>query len=249
MIRSIMVRIAFLFAVVCFVNAAVPQKVEAQIFASKAQPFYRFRVNNINLGYFLTADYQEGINSQFAPDGFFGGSPLSYGILEPPAGYTPSAGQNLFAFHKWRVLENGRLYYYYSWAYHTITNSNYTYQGSVGYVLPPGDSRGVDLLVYYSQKYGYWYTTNQYEQRPDVGTNSTTYAYQGVACSLPLTDSNPYCSANPTCYYFEPSPPPPPPPTCDPVEEQNCYNNGGSWDSSTCQCNYNPPCPPDMICP
>ena len=25
-------------------------------------------------------------------------------------------------------------------------------------------------------------------------------------------------------------------PSCDPWQEQNCWNNGGSWDSSACQC-------------
>lgn len=42
----------------------------------------------------------------------------------------------------------------------------------------------------------------------------------------------------------EEPPPPPPPPSCDPVEEQNCYANGGSWDPSTCYCTYYepPPC-------
>jgi hypothetical protein len=33
----------------------------------------------------------------------------------------------------------------------------------------------------------------------------------------------------------------PPPSSCDPVEEQNCNNNGGIWDSSTCFCDYPPP--------
>lgn len=37
-------------------------------------------------------------------------------------------------------------------------------------------------------------------------------------------------------------PPPPPPPTCDPYEEQNCYNYGGSWDSTNCYCYQNDPC-------
>lgn len=36
-------------------------------------------------------------------------------------------------------------------------------------------------------------------------------------------------------------PPPPPPPSCDPVQEQNCYANGGSWDSGACYCIYEPP--------
>jgi len=35
--------------------------------------------------------------------------------------------------------------------------------------------------------------------------------------------------------------PPPPPPACDPVQEQNCWNQGGSWDSFNCFCNYEPP--------
>lgn len=72
MTKNVMLRIAFLFAVVCFVNTAVPQKVDAQ-YALKSQTFYRFRVSNSNLGYFLTANYQEGTNSQFIPDGSFDG--------------------------------------------------------------------------------------------------------------------------------------------------------------------------------
>lgn len=36
------------------------------------------------------------------------------------------------------------------------------------------------------------------------------------------------------------------PPSCDAVQEQDCYNNGGSWDSSTCDCTYiNPEPYPD----
>jgi Domain of unknown function (DUF4214) len=31
----------------------------------------------------------------------------------------------------------------------------------------------------------------------------------------------------------------PPQPGCDVNEEQNCYNQGGDWDSSTCSCTYN----------
>ncbi len=45
MTKNVMLRIAFLFAVVCFVNTAVPQKVDAQ-YALKSQTFYRFRVSN-----------------------------------------------------------------------------------------------------------------------------------------------------------------------------------------------------------
>jgi hypothetical protein len=30
--------------------------------------------------------------------------------------------------------------------------------------------------------------------------------------------------------------PPPPPPACDPVQEQNCYDSGGDWDSINCRC-------------
>jgi hypothetical protein len=35
----------------------------------------------------------------------------------------------------------------------------------------------------------------------------------------------------------------PPPPSCDPVEEQDCYYQGGSWDSASCFCTiiYEPP--------
>ncbi|MDQ3744486.1 MAG: hypothetical protein M3444_08895 [Acidobacteriota bacterium] len=36
---------------------------------------------------------------------------------------------------------------------------------------------------------------------------------------------------------------PPPPSSCDPLAEQDCYDNAGSWNSSTCQCTLPPdPC-------
>lgn len=36
---------------------------------------------------------------------------------------------------------------------------------------------------------------------------------------------------------------PPPPSTCDPVQEQYCYDAGGDWDSTTCRCTVPPdPC-------
>lgn len=38
------------------------------------------------------------------------------------------------------------------------------------------------------------------------------------------------------------------PVVCDPVEEQNCYYQGGSWDASSCSCNYVPPCGWGGIC-
>lgn len=35
----------------------------------------------------------------------------------------------------------------------------------------------------------------------------------------------------------------PPQPTCNPAEEQACYNNGGTWDPGLCSCTYEPdPC-------
>lgn len=36
----------------------------------------------------------------------------------------------------------------------------------------------------------------------------------------------------------------PPPNTCDAALEQDCYNNGGSWNTNTCSCEYYDP-PPD----
>lgn len=34
-----------------------------------------------------------------------------------------------------------------------------------------------------------------------------------------------------------------PPSSCDPIQEQSCYDNGGNWNSSTCSCTYPPdPC-------
>lgn len=36
--------------------------------------------------------------------------------------------------------------------------------------------------------------------------------------------------------------PPPPLPECDPVEEQNCWNTGGTWNFSSCYCTSNNTC-------
>jgi hypothetical protein len=44
------------------------------------------------------------------------------------------------------------------------------------------------------------------------------------------------------------SSPPPPPPTCNPDDEQSCYNSGGIWDSSTCGCTIPDQCRPDGYC-
>lgn len=38
------------------------------------------------------------------------------------------------------------------------------------------------------------------------------------------------------------------PVVCDPVDEQNCYYQGGSWDASSCSCNYVNPCWGGGIC-
>lgn len=37
---------------------------------------------------------------------------------------------------------------------------------------------------------------------------------------------------------------PPPPPTCDPQQEADCWNNGGSWDSYSCTCSPQGGCEP-----
>ncbi len=37
-------------------------------------------------------------------------------------------------------------------------------------------------------------------------------------------------------------------PTCDPVQEQNCYANGGIWDPNSCFCDFGGGCGPGVIC-
>lgn len=182
----------------------VPHKATAQSQMVAPVPFYRFVVNFTNLGNLLTANYQEGVNLNYAYTPF----PVTAGIVLPPgAGWTPAPGQGLIPLYRWKVSQNGRIYYYYSWVYSSL-GSGYTYQGVAGYVLPPDGSRGgIRLNAYYSQVRGYYFTVGT--EQPPVGTgcypggpqiDCTGFGSQGTTCYLPQGGQ----------YSFNPPPPPNP---------------------------------------
>ncbi|HEX5707940.1 MAG TPA: hypothetical protein VFX96_11625 [Pyrinomonadaceae bacterium] len=192
-------------------------------------------------------------------------SSLRAGIVPPqPPGYTPAPGNPLIPIYQWRVVQGGRTYYYYSGPSFG-GGPGYYFEGQLGWVLPANYQQGsaldqngqqihgAPINYYYSTSKGYWYTSF----RPDQGgavqicfpdachPGNTSYVFQGVGFQLPIFESAP--GFNPPVFNFVP---PPPPPSCDPVDEQACYNFGGSWDPGTCSCNYyNPdPCGGGGIC-
>lgn len=234
---------------------APPPAAKAQSGPISAAPtpiLYRWRVSNSNLGYMLHQSLAAGQNLGYTNEGsvfqpFFPNSQRA-GIVNPqPPGYTPAPGNPLIPIYQWRVVQSGRTYYYYSGPSFG-GGSGYYYEGQLGWVLPPNYTtpsgstvQGVPINYYYSTRYGYWYTS----QRPDVpglpggicfpdtcNAGTTSYRFQGVGFQLPVWDTS---YQNPPEFIFDP---PPPAPICDPADEQYCYDTGGSWDSSTCSCNY-----------
>jgi hypothetical protein len=243
-------------------GASIPSSVHAQSGQLTAQPstLFNFRVSSSNRGFMLTGIAQRGYNLGYTnfgslfPNDQIAGRSISAGIVLPPAAnYTPAAGQYLVPLYQWRVVQGSRTYYYYSTTYLNL-GGGYYFEGLVGYVLPanfqtvvmPNGERlqGAPVNYYYSTRYGYWYSTERPEQLghcfPD-GCN-TTYQFQAVGFQLPVTikNTNGACDIGSDCPVFLFDPPyVPPPPTCEPADEEYCYNSGGSWDSSTCSCSYN----------
>lgn len=98
---------------------------------------------------------------------FYNGTPGF--IYIPEFGFTP-ANPGLRALHQWRVVQDGRLYYYYSPNYRVL-GPGYTYDGIRGYMYDPFQNEATvpnigggsaTLPMYkvkscYSQTYGYWY--------------------------------------------------------------------------------------------
>jgi hypothetical protein len=131
-------------------------------------PFYRFRVSDTNLGYLYTASFQEGANAGFTPDGGLGNpnGVIGFVVVPPAQNSTPVAGQGLVPLHRLRVIESGRAYWYLTTTLGTY-GSNYTYEGIAGYALNLADPRpGLTLTAYYSQSYGYWFSSGG-ERVPD----------------------------------------------------------------------------------
>jgi hypothetical protein len=135
---------------------------QAQIFVPPVE-LYRFRVSNTNLGYMLTPYYSEGVNNGYAYEG-----PVGFIYIPSVSGAVP-VNSGLLPVHKWRVVQNGRVYFRYSMAY-TSQGSGYTYQGILGYMYAPSLNSvtlqtplGTDTYsIYkvrscYSQSYGYYH--------------------------------------------------------------------------------------------
>lgn len=256
------VTLALLLAIA---GASIPSSVYAQSGQLTAQPstLFNFRVSSSKLGFMLTGIAQRGNNLGYAnfgslfPNDQIAGRSISAGIVLPPASnYTPAAGQYLVPLYQWRVVQSGRTYYYYSTTYQNL-GGGYYFEGLVGYVLPanfqtvimPNGQRlqGAPVNYYYSTKYGYWYSTERPEQLghcfPDsCSPGGSSYQFQAAGFSLPITikNTNGACDIGSDCptFLFDPPYVPPPPPSCDPGDEENCYNNGGSWDSNICFCSY-----------
>lgn len=255
------VTLALLLAIA---GVSIPSSVHAQSGQLTAQPstLFNFRVSSSNLGWMLTGISQRGFALNYTnfgslfPSGQIGNRNVSAGIVLPPASnYTPAAGQHLVPLYQWRVVQSGRTYYYYSTTYLNL-GGGYYFEGLVGYVLPANFQtvvmsngrrlQGAPVNYYYSTRYGYWYSTERPEQLghcfPDsCSPGGSSYQFQGVGFQLPVTikNLNGECDILSDCPNFLFDPPyTPPPPTCDPSDEQYCYNSGGSWDFGTCSCDY-----------
>lgn len=186
--------------------------------------FHRFIVNNTNLGTLLTTNYNEGVSLNFAYYPFPGG--VGKIAVPPGPGYTPVPGQGLIPLYRYRISQNGRIYYGY---FNGLASGNgYTFQGIAGYVLPGfGQFGGVPLVAWYSQTRGYFYTANY--ETPIGYPYQFAWSNHGSPAYMPQGSS--YCWN-------------PPPPACsDPEGEALCYQNGGNWNPGNCTCSYYPPDP------
>jgi hypothetical protein len=196
-------------------NAAPQSQVVAPV------DFYRFIVNNTELGTLLTTNYQEGVNLNFAYYPF----PAVAKIAVPPAiGWTPTPGQGLIPLYRYRISQNGRIYYGYFNG--LASGSGYTFQGIAGYVFPgDGSFGGIPLQAYYSQTRGYFYTVGS--EVPIGYPYSYGFAYHGSPCYLPQGGT----------FSWDP---PPPPPTCNVGQgiKNKCAQLGGMWNNETCSCEY-----------
>lgn len=249
-------RTLFAVGIVAALLGLVPGMSSAQTgIVSQPQELYRFLVSYSKLGYRLTPNYSQGFSWGYAYNGVVGTI-----YLPPAAGYTPVAGSGLVPLYEWRVLRNGGVY----WLYDTnpsITASNYTFMGSIGYVFPPfqvqmTSSTGAvfptsrEIIRWFSQQYEFWYGTGIGPYQPTEYPPLSAYVYNAPVSTGPdaATGTNPdFCYRFPQAagcggstpaagVLFVPPPPPPPPPVCDPWDEVQCWNSGGIWDEATCIC-------------
>lgn len=202
------------------VNFSTATKADPQPQSQLVAPvdFYRFIVNNTELGTLLTTNYQEGVNLNFAYYPF----PETAKIAVPPAaGWTPTPGQGLIPLYRYHITQNGRIYYGYFNG--LASGPGYTFQGVAGYVLPgDGSFGGIALQAFYSQTRGYFYTVGS--EVPIGYPYSNGFVYHGSPCYLPQGGQ------------FSWDPPPP----CNVGQgiKNKCAQLGGYWDDETCSCQY-----------
>lgn len=224
---------------------AAPAVHADRVLTINPEPFYRFRVPSSRLGYLLTRDINEG----YALGYIFEGA-LTSGWGSPPVGLMPTPiGNYTIPVYRYRVNQRSTPYYYYTSGF--ASGSGYVFQGLAGYALPAnGMHGGTPLHFWYSQDYGYWFTTNPYEYPPNG-----TYRYHGVPFNLftqagQQTVVAPDCNAsqqqscanlqgdwnNVTCTCEAPAD------QCAPYYQNVCAQNGGTWNYGGCYCEYPDPC-------
>jgi hypothetical protein len=254
--KRILVGFLCCFALLSFSNASLP--IEAQTTTQvSATPLFRFRISNDDLGFLYTANFQEGQNAGYTPFGVSGNTNgiIGFIVVPPTTSSTPVAGQGLQPLYRWRVVEDGRTYYYIT-PFLGTNGSNYTLEGIIGYTFNLFDSTrpGFVLNAWYSQRYGYWYALIG-ERQPD-----SSFDFSEGDCGDRFIYTNPvngllYCSTyrdhDSICKLLQssgglftfttPAPPPPPPPggcSASTATKSKCAQLGGSWDDECCCCSY-----------
>jgi hypothetical protein len=126
---------------------------------------YKFIVNNNNstVSVFLTPSYNEGISKGYTYQKVVG-----Y-VFVAPQGLVPAPGSGLNPVHRWKVLQNGRTYYYYTQTF-SSQGAGYTYAGTPFYMFNSALttatlSSPLPQLTFplhrvsrcYSQSVGFWY--------------------------------------------------------------------------------------------
>lgn len=255
--KRIMVSLLACLALLSFSDTARPLQAQTTSVVSPV-PFYRFRVSNSNLGYLYTASFQEGMNAGYTPDGVLHNSNgiIGYIVVPPTANSTPVSGQGLQPLHRWRVVENGRTYFYLNPGYGT-NGGNYTYEGIAGYTFNLNDNThpGFTFTAYYSQRYGYWFALDG-ERRPDASVEYSPWLPPPSNCQFQITDPatglyycTTYANHGSICklmvnsggaFSFTTPPPPPPPGPCNVGQgiKNKCAQLGGFWNDETCSCEY-----------
>ena len=228
--KKLSLRIAvYLLLFLAFLGPSLPTatRAEPQDFTTQSQlvapvDFHRFIVNNSQLGTLLTTNFQEGTSLNFAYYPF----PQTAKIAVPPAaGWTPTPGQGLIPLYRYRISQNGRIYY--GFFNGLASGSGYTFQGVAGYVFPgDGSFGGIALQAFYSQSKGYFYTVGT--EVPIGYPFSNGFLYHGSPAYLPQGG----------LFSWDP------PPICDAdgSRRQQCLDDGGVWNQTTCSCRFINPC-------